>query len=64
MSSPLSDSSHRVSRAFDLLHPKVKKWIWQQGWDELHGIQESAIETILKTDRDVVISAATARGKA
>lgn len=63
MNSPPSSSSDKVSSAFDLLHPKVKKWIWQQGWDELHDIQEHAIGAILKASCDVVISAATARGK-
>jgi len=63
MSLPPLSSSDKISSVFDLLHPTVQKWIWQQGWDELHDIQERAIETILKAESDVVISAATARGK-
>jgi ATP-dependent Lhr-like helicase len=63
MNSPPSNSSRKVSSAFDLLHPKVQKWIWQQGWDELHDIQERTICKILNEQCDIVVSAATARGK-
>lgn len=63
MNLPPSNYSDKVSGAFDLLHPKIQRWVWQQGWDELHDIQELAIGTILKAKCDVVISAATARGK-
>ena len=63
MNSPLSSSKEKVSSAFNLLHPKVQKWIWQQGWDELHDIQEHAIRKTLNDHCDIVISAATARGK-
>lgn len=63
MNSPPSSSNGKVSSAFDLLHPKVQKWIWQQGWDEIHDIQEYAIRKILNDHCDIVISAATARGK-
>lgn len=51
------------SRAFLLLHEKVQRWIWQQGWDELRDAQEEAIEPILGGQTDVIISAATASGK-
>ena len=55
--------SPNVSSAFELLHPIVQKWIWQQGWDELHDIQEDAIKSILTHNDDIIISAATAKGK-
>ena len=58
-----SYSKQKVSNAFELLHPTVQKWIWQQSWDELHDIQEVAIKFILKNDDDIIISAATAKGK-
>lgn len=51
------------SRAFALLHEMLQRWIWKQGWEKLHEIQERAIEPILAGDRDVVIAAATAGGK-
>jgi ATP-dependent Lhr-like helicase len=55
--------SPKVSSAFELLHPIVQKWIWHQGWDELHDIQEDAIKSILNNEHDIIISAATAKGK-
>ena len=51
------------SKAFDLLHREVQRWIWEQGWTELRDAQEASIEPILSGGRDVIISAATASGK-
>lgn len=51
------------SVAFARLEPKVKRWIWKQGWTALRDVQERAIATILDKDADVIISAATAGGK-
>lgn len=48
---------------FGLLHPQVQRWVWQQGWGELHDIQDAAIPAILNGDTDVLIGAATATGK-
>jgi ATP-dependent helicase Lhr and Lhr-like helicase len=60
MSSPASASE---SLHFGRLHPRVQRWVWQQGWNELHDIQDSAIPAILDGERDVLIGAATAAGK-
>lgn len=49
--------------SFDLLHERVRRWIWDQGWAELRDVQESAIRTILRSEDDVIITAATAAGK-
>lgn len=49
--------------AFDLLHPKIQKWIWDQGWAELHPIQEQAIQAIMSGEKDVLLAAGTAGGK-
>ncbi|MEW6669439.1 MAG: DEAD/DEAH box helicase [Thermodesulfobacteriota bacterium] len=62
MSSPHSGSEKR-SKSFDLLDDRIQRWIWQAGWTELRDTQETAIPAILKGDRDVIISAATASGK-
>ncbi|MCB2181227.1 MAG: DEAD/DEAH box helicase [Desulfobulbaceae bacterium] len=51
------------SSSFDLLHEKVRKWIWREGWEELHYIQEEAIRFVLCGRGDLIISAATAGGK-
>ena len=49
--------------AFDSLHEKVRRWIWQQGWEGLRDVQERSIPLLLDGERDVVIMAATAGGK-
>jgi len=56
-------SSARESKAFDLLHPKVQRWIWRQGWEDLRDIQEIAIPALTAGEQDVIIAAATASGK-
>jgi ATP-dependent Lhr-like helicase len=52
-----------ASAAFELLHEKVRRWIWRQGWAELRDIQEQSIPTLLDGQRDLIISAGTASGK-
>ncbi|MEQ5267592.1 DEAD/DEAH box helicase [Klebsiella michiganensis] len=52
-----------MSSAYDSLDPRVRKWVYKQGWPALRPLQESAIPTILARDRDVLISAGTAAGK-
>jgi ATP-dependent helicase Lhr and Lhr-like helicase len=52
-----------ASESFDLLHERVRRWIWDQGWAELRDVQELAVRTILRGNSDVIITAATAAGK-
>ncbi|MEY8710528.1 DEAD/DEAH box helicase [Mangrovibacter phragmitis] len=52
-----------MSSAYDSLDPRVRKWVYKQGWSTLRPLQESAIPAILARDRDVLISAGTAAGK-
>lgn len=61
MSSPASAS--RLEAAYHLLHPKIRRWIRDQGWDELREIQARTILAVLQGDRDILISATTAAGK-
>ncbi|MGI4802811.1 MAG: DEAD/DEAH box helicase [Janthinobacterium lividum] len=49
--------------AFDSLHEKVRRWIWQQGWESLREVQERSIPVLLRGERDLIIMAATAGGK-
>jgi len=49
--------------AFDSLHEKVRRWIWQQGWEGLRDVQERSIPHLLAGGRDLIIMAATAGGK-
>ena len=55
--------SREESTAFELLHPGVQKWVWDQSWRELRDIQEDAIRAILPGTDDVLIASATASGK-
>lgn len=66
MDSPASSSSspeRSTSSAFDLLHERVRRWVYDQGWTALRDVQERAIPAILEGKQDVIISAATAAGK-
>ena len=45
------------------MHPRVRAWIWDQGWESLRPTQVQAIAPILDATGDVVISATTASGK-
>ena len=53
----------RASSSFDLLAEPIQRWVWQQGWRELHDVQERSIGAILGGDHDVILAAATAGGK-
>jgi ATP-dependent Lhr-like helicase len=55
--------SDRLASTFDRLHPEIRRWIYQKGWSELREVQAEAIDSILGSEEDVVISAATASGK-
>jgi ATP-dependent Lhr-like helicase len=63
MTTSPASSSDAGSRAFDLLHEEIRRWIWRQGWTELRDIQERSIPVIVAGDRDVILIAATASGK-
>jgi ATP-dependent Lhr-like helicase len=60
-SSPPSGSSPATS--FDRLHPEIRRWIWEQKWEELRDVQDRAVSAILDDDRDILIAASTAAGK-
>ena len=63
ISPPSLSDAGKPSSAFHRLHPKIQRWLWQQGWSALRDIQEAAIPRILDGTADVVIAAATAGGK-
>src|SRR5689334_4392784 len=62
MNSPPS-SSDCESRSFQLLDPRIQRWIWRKGWTELKDAQEHAIPLLIKPESDVIIAAVTASGK-
>ncbi|MFT4079275.1 DEAD/DEAH box helicase [Rhodomicrobium sp.] len=59
----ISQASESERQAFSRLHPKVQRWIYDQGWNELRDIQAKAIGAVLGNEDDVIIAAATAAGK-
>lgn len=52
-----------MNELFVLLDPTVRKWVYKQGWADLHDIQKKAIKPILAARSDLIISASTAAGK-
>lgn len=56
-------SASGLEGAYDRLHPKIRRWIRDQGWDELREIQARTILAILDGEKDVLIAATTAAGK-
>jgi len=56
-------SASALESAYDRLHPLIRRWIRDQRWEELREIQARAILSVLDTDNDIVIAAATAAGK-
>ncbi len=61
--SSTSVSEPTESSAFARLHPRIQRWVYDQGWTTLHDAQERATVPILDGDTDVIIAAATAAGK-
>ncbi|HEY5131256.1 MAG TPA: DEAD/DEAH box helicase [Bradyrhizobium sp.] len=56
-------SELNLDSAYDRLHPLIRKWSRDQGWEELREIQARTILAILGTEKDVLIAATTAAGK-
>lgn len=56
-------SASDPATAFDRLHPQVRRWIRDQGWDELRDVQTRTIDAVLSQQGDVLIAASTAAGK-
>ena len=49
--------------AFELLHPKVQRKLWDMRWTELRPIQTKAIEHLIGRRGDCIIASPTAGGK-
>src|SRR2546428_685511 len=52
-----------MSAAFEKLDPKIQEAVWNQNWDQLRPLQIDAIESLLDSDDDLILAAATASGK-
>lgn len=51
------------SDAFELLHPKIQQLVLDQGWTDLHPVQEQAIHRFSASGSDLIITAPTSGGK-
>ncbi len=60
---PTSSSDDKASEAFSQLHPDVRRWVYDNGWQTLREIQERAVAPILSGDQDIILAAPTASGK-
>jgi len=49
--------------AFDLLSQSIQHCLWRMNWTELRPIQSESIRTVLQSEDDLIVSAATASGK-
>lgn len=58
-----SDNNSSESQSFYLLDEKVRRWVWQQDWQELRTIQEKSIPPVLSANTDIIICSPTASGK-
>lgn len=50
-------------KAYDLLRPEIRKFIYDEGWKELRGIQNTAIKQVATTNHNLILAAPTASGK-
>lgn len=49
--------------SFNLLQREIRRYIYDEGWDALRGIQEASIKRISNTDHNLILAAPTASGK-
>jgi ATP-dependent Lhr-like helicase len=59
----LHPSGSDETQSFERLHPLIRRWIWEQKWEELRDVQDKAIRAVLDSSGDVVVAASTAAGK-
>lgn len=49
--------------SFNLLQREIRRYIYDEGWDALRGIQEASIKRVCNTDNNLILAAPTASGK-
>jgi ATP-dependent Lhr-like helicase len=62
-SRPAEDVGSTVPAAFNLLDKTIQEQLYRMRWTELRSIQVEAIRSILTSDENLIITAATAGGK-
>ena len=50
-------------KAFDRLHRDIQQAVWDLGWENFRTIQSDAINELISSTRDMIISAPTSSGK-
>lgn len=50
-------------QAYDLLHPAIRKAVWDLRWDKLRPLQTDSILSFSRSSSPIILSAATASGK-
>ena len=60
---PAEDKGRAVPAAFGLLDRTIQEQLYRMRWTELRSIQVEAIRSILTSDENLIITAATAGGK-
>jgi ATP-dependent Lhr-like helicase len=63
MLTPTSHQSGSDTPSFERLAPKVRRWIYEQGWSELRDVQDQTIPSVMERDGDTLVIAGTASGK-
>lgn len=48
---------------FELLSAPIRKYVREQGWQELRSIQAAAIKHIIQSEKNIILSSKTASGK-
>ena len=49
--------------SYDLLQRGIRKYIYDEGWESLRGIQEASIKHVHNTENNLILAAPTASGK-
>lgn len=62
-SSSSQPESAASAGAFELLHAGVQRQLWRMGWTQLRPLQVESIRSILQSEDDLLLCAATASGK-
>ena len=52
-----------ADRIFSRFPDFIQEYIYSRGWDSLREVQMSAAKTIFETDRNLLLTSATASGK-
>ena len=52
-----------ADRIFSRFPPFIQEYIYSHGWENLRAVQMAAAQTLLETDRHLLLTSSTASGK-